>query len=147
MSYRVFGFVLRNRKWGKLTSFLVMALQRLTWKAKLDISHLSPVGSKGTSDDDDDDAAADKMDKRETPFDQLVLPPGHKNMVLSLVAQHFRDRENITMDNDSADIVRGKGLYLIFIPSSTIKTNVIYRERSHHPAPWRAWSWKNNYCW
>ena len=47
--------------------------------------------------------------KRETAFDQLVLPPGHKKMVLSLIAQHYRDKESGTADTEQVDIVRGKG--------------------------------------
>lgn len=52
--------------------------------------------------------------KMETAFDQLVLPEGHKRMLLSLIAQHFRDKEATTrrqaIDDDEVDIVRGKGM-------------------------------------
>jgi hypothetical protein len=51
--------------------------------------------------------------KRETAFDQLVLPPGHKQMVLSLIAQHFRDKES-RINEHEADIVRGKGSLTLF---------------------------------
>ena len=45
--------------------------------------------------------------RRENAFDQLVLPPGHKDMVKSLITQHFQDKESA--DAGSTDIVRGKG--------------------------------------
>jgi hypothetical protein len=50
-----------------------------------------------------------KTERKETVFDQLVLPPGHKEMVLSLIAQHYRDKESGTADTEQVDIVRGKG--------------------------------------
>lgn len=53
------------------------------------ISHLKPDGQPKTA------------------FDHLVLPPGHKDMVLSLIAQHFRDKES--KENQQVDIVSGKG--------------------------------------
>lgn len=53
--------------------------------------------------------------KQKTAFDQLVLPPGHKPMVVSLIAQHFRDKESATADDDQNDIVRGKGKGLIIL--------------------------------
>jgi flagellar biosynthesis GTPase FlhF len=51
--------------------------------------------------------------KKETAFEQLVLPEGHKNMVQCLVAQHFRDKETRVNDNEEVDVVRGKGNYLV----------------------------------
>lgn len=50
-----------------------------------------------------------KPQVRETAFDQLVLEEGHKKMLLSLVAQHYRDKESPTAANEQVDIVRGKG--------------------------------------
>ncbi|KAK4863480.1 hypothetical protein LT330_002258 [Penicillium expansum] len=88
MSYRVFGFVLRTRKW-----------------APLDIADLVGVRSE-------EDGAGHK---RETPFDKLVLPPGHKQMVQSLIAQHFRDKESGGSRNEQVDFVRGKGKGLIML--------------------------------
>lgn len=53
-------------------------------------------------------------ERPETAFDQLVLPSGHKRMLLSLVAQHFRDKEATSeqgiREDDRTDIVRGKGI-------------------------------------
>lgn len=68
--------------------------------APLDIADLVGVRSE-------EDGAGHK---RETPFDKLVLPPGHKQMVQSLIAQHFRDKESGGSRNEQVDFVRGKGL-------------------------------------
>jgi hypothetical protein len=46
-------------------------------------------------------------DEDGSAFGQLVLPPGHKTMVKSLVAQHFRDKES--QEEREADIISGKG--------------------------------------
>lgn len=51
----------------------------------------------------------DDIPKRETAFDQLVLPEKHKDIVVSLVAQHYRDKESAAKDYEQVDIVRGKG--------------------------------------
>ncbi|KAK6949515.1 hypothetical protein Daesc_009597 [Daldinia eschscholtzii] len=94
MSYRVFGFVLRNRKW-----------------AKLDLTYLSEVQPSDMG--DESDRPNQDPGKPKTVFDQLVLPGKHKDMILSLVTQHFRDKES--SHNDQSDIVRGKGKGLILL--------------------------------
>ncbi|KAK5659704.1 hypothetical protein OQA88_915 [Cercophora sp. LCS_1] len=76
MSYRVFGFILRSRKW-----------------VVRELGHV--------------------WDTSGTAFDQLVLPKGHKEMVLSLIAQHFRDKE--PKEDQQVDIVAGKGKGLIVL--------------------------------
>lgn len=48
--------------------------------------------------------------KRRTAFDQLVLEKGYKKMILSLTAQHFRDKECSTGATKQVDIVKGKGI-------------------------------------
>ncbi|KAF4445216.1 TOB3 (member of AAA-ATPase family) [Fusarium acutatum] len=78
-SYRVFGFIMRSRKW-----------------AKLDLTHLGPMKGQNT-------------------FDLLVLPPGHREMVESLVTQHFLDKASSYDETDEVDIVRGKGKGLILL--------------------------------
>ncbi|KAF3901609.1 hypothetical protein ABW21_db0205046 [Orbilia brochopaga] len=122
MSYRVFGYVLRSRKW-----------------AKLDLQFLLEVGAKRLDGDDEDeeddededgkggklfdqqskavrpDGTREHAEEDETAFDQLVLPGGHKKMVKSLVAQHFRDKEAATAQTEQADVVRGKGKGLIIL--------------------------------
>ena len=63
-------------------------------------------------------AATSQTDKSETAFDQLVLPAGHKKVVLSLVAQHFRNKELVRKGgggDEEVDIVRGKGKGLIIL--------------------------------
>ncbi|EMD70221.1 hypothetical protein COCSADRAFT_177807 [Bipolaris sorokiniana ND90Pr] len=104
MSYRVFGFVLRSRKW-----------------AKLDLSHLTEVhppeappmtaatAGKGTS---------HQQRKEHEPslvFNRLVLEKGHRSMVVSLIAQHFRDKKSITGQREEFDLVKGKGKGLILL--------------------------------
>ncbi|EXJ72274.1 uncharacterized protein A1O5_04778 [Cladophialophora psammophila CBS 110553] len=98
MSYRVFGFALRDRTW-----------------AQLDLSNLTPVNTSAVKDDmnEDDDPDDDESDK--TAFGRLVLPRGHKKMVLSLIAQHFRNKESQQDKDEQADIVRGKGKGLIIL--------------------------------
>lgn len=57
-------------------------------------------------------------------FKSLVLPDGHKDMLKSLVLQHFRDkvaRDRLIARNETEDIevdlIRGKGMdFLSFIP-------------------------------
>ncbi|KLO81387.1 Uncharacterized protein LW93_8096 [Fusarium fujikuroi] len=78
-----------------------------TGEAQLDLAHLSHVtdsvnDSVAISDDDTED------DK--TAFGQLVLPPGHKKMVLSLISQHFRNKamQRERQRDEQVDIVRGK---------------------------------------
>ncbi|RAL07134.1 uncharacterized protein BO97DRAFT_357173, partial [Aspergillus homomorphus CBS 101889] len=71
MSYRVFGFCLRSRKWEKL-----------------DLTHLSYIRG---------------------------IREGHKKILLSLVAQHYRDKESPSAANEQVDIVRGKGKGLIIL--------------------------------
>ncbi|KAK5658406.1 hypothetical protein OQA88_2383 [Cercophora sp. LCS_1] len=97
MSYSVFGFVLRDRTW-----------------AHLDLTYLTDVVGSGGGDvvegdmsDDEQDADDDK-----SAFGRLVLPDGHKDMVLSLVSQHFRNKKN---QKGEQDIVRGKGKGLILL--------------------------------
>ncbi|KAG5656905.1 hypothetical protein KAF25_011074, partial [Fusarium avenaceum] len=79
ISYRVFGFILRSRKW-----------------AKLDLTYLGPMRGQNT-------------------FDLLVLPPGHREMVESLVTQHFLNKASSYDETDEVDIVCGKGKGLILL--------------------------------
>jgi hypothetical protein len=48
----------------------------------------------------------------ENTFDLLVLPDGHRDMVESLVTQHYLDRASAADGTDEVDIVRGKGTSL-----------------------------------
>ncbi|KAK4185103.1 hypothetical protein QBC35DRAFT_454583 [Podospora australis] len=103
MSYRVFGFVLRNRKW-----------------AHLDLSYLSPVHANRHKVEEVEigvgrESSAPENSRPDLAFNQLVLPDGHKQMVLSLIAQHFRDKESTASSSEQFDIVRGKGKGLIIL--------------------------------
>ncbi|KAI3325235.1 hypothetical protein HD806DRAFT_533827 [Xylariaceae sp. AK1471] len=82
MSYRVFGFVLRSRKWHEL-----------------DMANIFEVAPLGTGEG----------------FDQLVLPPGHGDMVKSMIKQHLRDKKLSSMDRGKTDVVHGKGRGLIML--------------------------------
>lgn len=42
-------------------------------------------------------------------FNRLVLEKGHRSMVVSLIAQHFRDKKSITGQREEFDLVKGKG--------------------------------------
>ncbi|KAF5532032.1 TOB3 (member of AAA-ATPase family) [Fusarium mexicanum] len=63
---------------------------------KLDLTYLGPMKGQNT-------------------FDLLVLPPGHREMVESLVTQHFLDKVSAYDETDEVDIVRGKGKGLILL--------------------------------
>ncbi|KAK3983791.1 hypothetical protein QBC44DRAFT_386245 [Cladorrhinum sp. PSN332] len=104
MSYRVFGFVLRSRKWEKLD---------ITYMAEVQSSQISTnVGAEGQSYDPND---VTKKNLPVTAFDRLVLEKGHRPMIESLVSQHFRNRESATGQREQADIVKGKGKGLIIL--------------------------------
>lgn len=91
MSDRVYGFVLRSRKW-----------------AELDLAYLSKV-NYGTDEPTSGQGLNNSVAAR-TAFDDLVLPPGHREVILGLVAQHFRE-----VENHEVDIFRGKGKGLILL--------------------------------
>lgn len=43
-------------------------------------------------------------------FDRLVLQDGHRDMIVSLITQHFRDKAIATASRGQVDIVKGKGV-------------------------------------
>ncbi|UKZ45950.1 hypothetical protein TrVGV298_000145 [Trichoderma virens] len=94
MSYRVFGFVLRNRKW-----------------AKLDLSHMTAVHAPDASAVLAEERARNNNEskKPKTAFDRLVIEKEHRSMIVSLVAQHFRDKKSSSRQQQQFDIVKGKG--------------------------------------
>ncbi|KAG8169560.1 hypothetical protein KVR01_000305 [Diaporthe batatas] len=93
MTYRVFAFVLRTRKW-----------------AELDLTYMEDE-TRG------DVQSKDKSTNRveEPAFEQLVLPDGHKNIVMSLISQYYRNRYYGRRGIDQSDIVKGKGKGLILL--------------------------------
>ncbi|KAI0100561.1 hypothetical protein GGR51DRAFT_351928 [Nemania sp. FL0031] len=85
MTYRAFGFVLRTRKW-----------------AKLDLTFLKYENT-------------DARNSARNAFERLELPGGHRQMVKSLVTQHFRGRQATLARDEQTDLVRGKGKGLILL--------------------------------
>jgi hypothetical protein len=115
MSYRVFGFVLRSRKWGmwlieplhsKMTALTIATI------AKLDLSYITDVHPSSNADNMEDNTV--KEPKKEevepnTALDRLVLEEGHRNMIVSLISQHFREKASLRSQIEQFDIVKGKG--------------------------------------
>ncbi|KAK4446837.1 hypothetical protein QBC34DRAFT_145978 [Podospora aff. communis PSN243] len=95
MSYRVFGFVLRSRKW-----------------AKLDLTYLAEIHA---AERDKNQQQNMEPKKTATAFDRLVLEEWHRPMILSLIAQHFRDKKSTGGQREEFDIVKGKGKGLIIL--------------------------------
>lgn len=67
----------------------------------VEIEHSSAQETEAADDDFDEDSHG--------AFGQLVLPKGYKTMVLSLISQHFRNKESVENKQEQLDIVRGKG--------------------------------------
>lgn len=79
--------------------------------ATLDLDYLTDV-EESSSDASKVQGAAGgetKQASQVTAFDRLVLPQGHRPMIQSLIAQHFRDKELKGAQSEKVDIVRGKG--------------------------------------
>lgn len=49
--------------------------------------------------------------KPKTAFDRLVIEKEHRSMIVSLVAQHFRDKKSSSGQQQQFDIVKGKGIF------------------------------------
>lgn len=85
--------------------------------AQLDLTHLTevrepslpiPSNEKGgdTIDNTEQETA---FERKDTAFGRLVLEDGHKKMIVSLITQHFRDKEVKGSQTEQVDIIRGKG--------------------------------------
>lgn len=87
--------------------------------AQLDIDHLfelydpGPLGLDASASVTGDSAGI----KNERPvknqvqaFGRLVLQDGHRDMIVSLITQHFRDKAIATASREQFDIVKGKGV-------------------------------------
>ena len=90
----VYGFALRNRRWGSLQlrklGFLLLTIFTVT----LNLSHLQDI-------------------TKEEGWGDLILPSGHKNMVRAVVENHTagsRSTAGIAKATAEVDIVRGKGM-------------------------------------
>ncbi|KAH9226594.1 hypothetical protein K456DRAFT_1766278 [Colletotrichum gloeosporioides 23] len=88
MTYRVFGFVLRSRKWGKITFY------------HFDSTHTRHPFERDLTID---------------AFERLELPEGHRELVQSLVTQHFRNRQSSFTRDEQTDLIKGKGKGLIML--------------------------------
>lgn len=81
----------------------------------MDLKYLSPLNPSGRGRNVGDTLLAGGTVTRnpsataETTLDQLVLPPGHKNIVKSLISQHFQDKATGRYEAEEKDVVRGKG--------------------------------------
>lgn len=75
-------------------------------QAELDLGYLTDVRTSKT-----DEGRENYGENDQSAFSQLVLPLGHKTMVLSLISQHFRNKGSSdgSEDSEQLDIVRGKG--------------------------------------
>lgn len=81
----------------------------------------------------------DKDEKSKTAFERLVLPDGHKTIMQSLVAQHYRNKDTAKGQNEQTDIVRGKGISeLLQSPNGYLSPNIMHREGPDTSPPWGA---------
>jgi hypothetical protein len=77
-------------------------------------------------------------------FDLLVLPPGHREMVESLVTQHFLNKASSYDETDEVDIVRGKGTDCSLLLTSKM-AHSCNRQRSDPTSPWSSRSREDNH--
>lgn len=64
--------------------------------------------------EDESDAKSHENEEVSQPaFDQLVLPEGHKDVVMSLISQHYRNKDSGRRSINQSDIVKGKGERII----------------------------------
>ncbi|KAH0437315.1 AAA family ATPase [Colletotrichum camelliae] len=103
LSFRVFGFILRNRKFAQLDMKFLSSMTSTKGTTTIGDSTLANVIENNAG-----------KDKR-TAFDRLVLEDGHKSMIESLISQHFRDKESKGGPHDQVDVVKGKGKGLILL--------------------------------
>lgn len=88
--------------------------------AKLDLEHLSDVNlieASGKTSADKGKSSVAAKDKKENPLlalNRLVLEKGHHSMIVSLIAQHFRDKKSTSGQREEFDLVKGKGKVIHF---------------------------------
>ncbi|ETS84738.1 hypothetical protein PFICI_02763 [Pestalotiopsis fici W106-1] len=85
MTYRVFGFILRSRKWAQLD---------------LNLLRYENANARNLTVD---------------AFEGLELPDNHREVLKSLVVQHFRSKQSTFMKNEQTDLIQGKGKGLILL--------------------------------
>jgi hypothetical protein len=107
----------------------------------------SAIKAEGIADNikakDEDGNGQEVEDDDDSAFGQLVLPPGHKKMVKSLVAQHFRDKES--QEERKADIISGKGNSTLIVGEH--RSLLQDRKRADHSLAWCSRSGEDNYRW
>jgi hypothetical protein len=86
-------------------------LKLLYFIAQLDLSYLTEVHPRKhePATRSRADSTGNTEAKEPTTFSRLVLNEKHKHMIVSLIAQHFRDKKSISGQREQVDIVRGKG--------------------------------------
>lgn len=92
--------------------------------AKLDLSHLTdvqPPETPATATGDKDPQVKQEKQEPATAFDRLVLEKGHRPMIVSLIAQHFRDKKSAAGQREEFDIVKGKGKGGLYILGTPVK--------------------------
>jgi hypothetical protein len=106
MSDRVFGFVLQSRKWRMCPSSphplndIIYIKCLNNGPDMLNMENIFEIATLGAGEG----------------FDELVLPPGHGNMVKSMIRQHLRDKDLLLRNRDKVDVVRGKGTSCTCMP-------------------------------
>lgn len=85
--------------------------------AQLDIDHLfelydpGQLGLDGSASDTENSAGIrNRRPAQVQAFDRLVLQDGHRDMIVSLITQHFRDKAVAMASREQVDIVKGKGV-------------------------------------
>lgn len=77
--------------------------------------------------------------KPKTAFDRLVIEKEHRSMIVSLVAQHFRDKKSSSGQQQQFDIVKGKGI-LQMNAYDRQQSDIFYRKGINFASSWRSWS-------
>lgn len=83
--------------------------------AKLDLSYMTAIHAPEASAVLAAEQARNSHDnkKPKTAFDRLVIEKEHRSMIVSLVAQHFRDKKSSSGQQQQFDIVKGKGNFQV----------------------------------
>ena len=90
-----------------------MLITKLNVAAELDLTYMEDASESDTRVHENEEVA-------QPAFEQLVLPDGHKNIVLSLISQHYRNRDSGRRSIEQSDIVRGKGKISSIRPNHNI---------------------------
>lgn len=94
--------VLLSQSFHKLTCIFLT----LCAIATMDVKYLIPLNSRASL---STTGGSDASVMGENALDQLVLPKGHKDVVKSLISQHFHDKASRRYVGEEKDLIRGKG--------------------------------------